>query len=427
MHRTIGLLALTAFGAAAAQNTTSADPAADARDTLRLSRRVAIATALAHNAQLEVAREQTAQARARRWEAIAIPDPALAASFDDQPRLFGAPQARNVGVGLTIPFPDKFRLRGAIATADIRSAESDYRLQRQLIALQTSSTYDSLLVAAQHRRDLQETRVLSADFLKRTQARFEGGTAAKLDVIKAQVDLAQADNDLIANERDVANAVAALNRLMGRIVGAPIVASDSLEIPSPLPDSTNIEQVALANRPELASLASQVRGAHAATGLNWEYWLPDFTLGVSRDYAQPGSPLFTTGLVLPLPAFLWQHTNGEVAESVHRERELSAAYRDLRAQVTQDVRSAFANASTAMRQAVFLRDQLVPAAREAYRVASVSYNLGGASALEVLDARRALIDAEAQLAEALASANSARADLERALGSPIARITGGRP
>ena len=39
-----------------------------------------------------------------------------------------------------------------------------------------------------------EGRGLSADFLKRTQARYEAGTAAKLDVIKAQVDLAQADS-----------------------------------------------------------------------------------------------------------------------------------------------------------------------------------------------------------------------------------------
>ena len=113
-----------------------------------------------------------------------------------------------------------------------------------------------------------------------------------------------------------------------------------------------------------------------------------------------------------------------IAESSHRERELAASYRDLRAQVVQDVRSAYANASTAIRQAVFLRDELVPAARDAYRVASTSYQLGAASALEVIDARRALLDAEAQLADALANANTARADLDRALGrTPFANGT----
>src|SRR5205814_9008263 len=97
-----------------------------------------------------------------------------------------------------------------------------------------------------------------------------------------------------------------------------------------------------------------------------------------------GSPLFSTGIALPLPTFYWQHARGEIAQSQHFERELEATYRDARAQVTQDVRSAYANASTSMRQVVFLRDQLVHAARVASCVASTSYTLGGSSALEVL-------------------------------------------
>ncbi len=54
-------------------------------DTLRLTRSEAVAAALANNPQLEVAREQTSQARARRVQAVAIPDPTLVASLDQQP------------------------------------------------------------------------------------------------------------------------------------------------------------------------------------------------------------------------------------------------------------------------------------------------------------------------------------------------------
>jgi outer membrane protein TolC len=72
-----------------------------------------------------------------------------------------------------------------------------------------------------------------------------------------------------------------------------------------------------------------------------------------------------------------------------------------------------------MRQAVFIRDELVPAAREAFRVASTSYSLGGSSALEVLTVRSALLQALSQLADALAAANTARADLDRALGLSV--------
>ena len=373
------------------------------------------------NAQLAIAREQTAQARARRVTAIAVPDPTLAAAYDQLagPFTFSGAGSRPVALGLTIPFLDKFRLNNRIGLADIGANESNYRLQQQTIVLQTSADYDSLLLALKHQGNLREARDLSADFLKRTQIRYEGGTAAKLDVIQAQVQLAQADNDLIANERDIATAQASLNRTLGRLVTAPIAPVDSLDLPPTLPDSSTIEQIALQNRPEITSLRQQQAGAHATTNLAREFWLPDLTFAISRDYAQPGAAVFTTGISLPLPAFYWQHARGDIAQSQHFERELEATYRDTRAQVIQDVRSAYANASTAMRQAVFIKDELVPAAREAYRVASTSYSLGGSSALEVLTARSALLQAESQLADALAAANTARADLDRALGLPV--------
>jgi cobalt-zinc-cadmium efflux system outer membrane protein len=404
-----GFVALAAFGSAVSAQTA---------DSLRLSRRQAIAEALQRNAQLEVAREQTAEARARRVTGIAIPDPALTAAFDQTsgPFAFRGAGSRPVSLELDIPFPDKFRLNNRIGIADIRASESNYRLQQQTVALQASAAYDSLLVARLHRQNLTEAYTLAQDFLNRTQARFEAGTVAKLDVIQAQVAVAQAANDLIANERDVANAQASLNRTLGRIIGAPIAPTDSLDMPAPLPDSTAIEQVALASRPELKILEQQQAGARAATSLTKEFWLPDLTFAVGQDYAQPGSPLFTTGVALPLPTFYWQHARGDIAQAKHFERELAATYRDARAQVTQDVRSAFANASTAMKQAAFLRDELVPAAREAYRVSSTSYSLGGSSALEVLTARAALLQALSQLADAFADANTARADLDRALG-----------
>jgi cobalt-zinc-cadmium efflux system outer membrane protein len=392
---------------------------AQAADSLHLSRRQTIAEALTRNAQLDVAREQTAEARARRVTATAVPDPTLTAAFDQASSPFSLAGAgsRPVGLGLTIPFPDKFRLNNRIGLADIRNSESNYRLQQQTIALQASATYDSLLVAFAHRRILDSSLVLAKDFLNRTQARFEGGTAAKLDVIQAQVGVAQAGNDLIANERDIATAQASLNRTLGRVTTAAIAPTDSLEQPTALPDSSTIVATALANRPELAMVQHQQEGARATTGLVKEFWLPDLVFAVNRDYASPGSPLFTTGISLPLPAFYWQHRKGDIAQAQHFESELSATYRDTRAQVTQDVRTAYANASTAMRQVAFIRDELVPAAREAYRVASTSYSLGGSSALEVLTARSALLTAQGQLADALAAANTARADLDRALGA----------
>jgi cobalt-zinc-cadmium efflux system outer membrane protein len=399
----------------------SAQPA----DTLVLTRAAAIRLALERNPQLEVARQQIAQFQAIKVQASAVPDPQLTASLDNQPGLFrSAPGGqKNIGAALDVPFPDKLRLQGRVAAADVKNAQANYTaLQRQIAAL-TAEQYDSLLVALRHRADLTEAQALANAFLKRTQARFAAGTAPRLDVIKAQVDVAGATNELISNERAIADASSGLNRFMGRRLGAPIIATDSLTVPPSLPSVDVLEAAALNARPELAGLTAEREGARSATTLAREFWLPDITLGVSRDVTGTSGPgVFSTGLAFPVPLLFWQHTRGEVSQSQHRERELAASYRDLEAQIGQDVRNAYSAASTAIRQAVYIRDELLPAAREAYRSTAASYAIGGSSAFEVIDARRTLLDAEGQYADALASANTSSADLERAVSVPLANI-----
>ena len=136
MHKFTAALAVAFYATAIGAQT----PEADLPDSVVLTRRAAIVAALKNNPQLEVGREQTAQARARRVSAIALPDPVLSYSLDNQPGFldFGLAGERNAALTVAIPFPDKFRLRNSIGNADIRSFEAAYSGQRQQIAAQTS-------------------------------------------------------------------------------------------------------------------------------------------------------------------------------------------------------------------------------------------------------------------------------------------------
>lgn len=397
-------------------------------DTVRLTRQQAVAEALARNPLLEVAREQTAEARAQRVQDVAVPDPVGSASITNQA---GAPSFKPVSASLTLPFPDKFRLQYNIGTAGARTAEYNYAALRQQIASQTAQTYDSMRVAFRHRADLTESYTLSADFLQKTQARYNAGTAPKLDVVRAQVNLGQAGNALIVNGLAIANARASLNRLLARALPTPIAPADTLAVPPPLPDLAPLEAHALTTRPELAGLRAQQSGARASTTLAAEYWVPDLFFAITKDYGAPDPYIpnqnvtWQYGLSLPLPVFFFEHTSGELAQARHHERELAASYRDLLAQVDQDVRAAYATAATALQQLLYLRDQVLPGAREEYRIAAASYGLGGSSALDVLQARTDLVSAESQYTDALAAADAAQADLERAAAAPLSQFRTG--
>jgi outer membrane protein TolC len=393
-----------------------------ARASELLSRQEAVAEALARNPGIAAAREQVAQARARVSEAKALPDPSFVSTLEEQETFLkpGTATSKDFGLGFTLPFPTKLHLAGRVATADLRAAEFSLAQLSNQTAAQTAQAYDALLVAGRHRQDLSDGKTFAEDFVKKTEARFQGGTVAKLDVIKAKVDLAQAENALIANERAIATARAALNRLLGRPPGAPIEAADDLsDVPPPLPDVETLTALAAASRPEIRAVLAQREGAHDATRLAGQYWVPDLNLTLSRNYTAGDPKAFSTSFSFGLPLFFWQHRDGPIAEARHREAELEATSRDTAAQVELDLRSSHAAADTARRQALYIRDQLLPEAEEAYRIASVSYGLGGTSSLELLDAKRTLLDAKSQYTDALGAANDARADLERAVGAPL--------
>jgi outer membrane protein, heavy metal efflux system len=400
---------------------TGSASAGEVSGMLRLSRREAIEEALARNPALAAAREQVEQARAQVVVATAFPDPALAADVSGQtsPLNPRSGNSHDLGVGLTMPLPGKTRLRGEVAKAAVSAAEFNLAQLRQQVASQAAQAYDAILIALRHGEDLRQSRELAVDFVAKTKARFLAGTVPKIDVIKAQVDVSQTDNDLIANDRALITARASLNRILGRSGGAPIETTDSLEVPASIAELEVLEQLALASRPELKSLEIQRQGAQAATRLARQFWVPDLSFTFSRNAPDGAGATYSSGIGVGFPIFFRQHLQGEIAAAVHRELELEANVTDITAQISLDVRTQFAVASTALRQAIFIRDQLLPEARELYRVASVSYGLGGSSALELLDAKRTLLAAQTQYADALAAANDAQAALELAAGAPL--------
>lgn len=416
--------------AALAPSASPAPPAPPAPGGLQVSRRQAVEEALAHNAGILAAAEQVEEARAQVVTAAAFADPTLSADTmgEKHPLDVGGGNITDLYVGFTVPFPGKRRLRREVAAATLHAAEFTLVQTRNQVASTAAQSYDALLVALRHRQDLEESRQFSADFLAKTQDRYLGGTAPKVDVVKAKVDLAQAENDLIANERTIDAARAALNRICGRLGGARIEPTEELAVPGGLPAVESLERLAEASRPELRSLEAQRRGAASATRLAREFWAPDFNVTLARNALEGGPATYTSTLLIGVPIFFWQHEKGEVANARHREQELAASSGDQLAQVSLDVRSAYAAAATALRQAAFIRDQLLPEAREVYRVASLSYGLGATSALDFLDAKRTLVDAQRQYVDALGSANDAQAALEQAVGAPLPPAPpGGQP
>ena len=395
-------------------------PAA-AEENSPLTRPEAVSEALARNPQIAAARAQVDEARAGIAVATAFPDPAFSWDYEQQSSLtnFRSAQSRDIGATFTVPFPDKFRLNKRVSESALRAAELSWTQLRQQIASQTATAFDALLVARAQLDNDREAEAISRDVLEKTQARFDAGTVARLDVLQAKVAYAQARNQSIADERARMTALASLNRLLARPSGAPTEPAGSLAVPPAPAGVADLVRLAAENRPEIASIVAQREGSRFSARLAREFWLPDLSLTLFRNYTVGAPDSYSTVGSIAVPLFFWQHRKGEVAAADARQVELAADETATRAQVELDVRAAWAAADTARRQAIWIRDELLPQARDAYDVASQSYALGGSSAVDLINARAALLAATTQLTQALGAANDAEAQLELAVGAPL--------
>jgi len=405
---------------ARAQALTARQPGENA-PPFRLSRAQAVREALTHNPAIAAAREQVEEAKAGIAVATAWADPSLVTEADQLTSFLKPHSAseHDVGLQFTVPFPNRTRLNGRVARSTWQQTQHALILLQQQTAAQTAQAYDAILVALRHHDDLRQSQEMSRQFLEKTDARYRAGTAAKLDLLKARVDFSKTENNLIANEHTLAVARAGLNKLLGRPARSELEPADTLEVPDPLPDFRTLAELATHSRPELRNMILQQNAARDSTALARQYWLPDVNLTLWRSYIDgaPNSYKFDGGISLPL--FFWQHERGAVAQAKHHERELQASGADLTAQVMLDVQTTYSAATTAWRQVVYLRDELLPEAQAAYKAAFASYGLGGSSALDLLDAKGTLLDAESQYTDALGAVNDTRADLERAVGAPL--------
>ncbi len=397
---------------------------ANAQDALRLTRAQALAEALSRNPQLAASRAQIEQARAGIVQATAFPDPSFAWDYEQQSSIlnFNSAQARDIGAGFTIPFPDKFRLNRRVSESALRAAELSLTQTQQQIASETETAFDAVLVAESQLENDRESEHLSEDILKKTQSRYDAGTVARLDVLQAKVNFSQAKNQTIADDRALMSAHASLSRLLGRPAGTLVEPAEKLDVPPSPPDVAALVKVAADHRPEVASILAQREGARFATKLAKEFWFPDLNLTLYRNYTQGAPAAYSTTGSIAIPLFFWQHEKGDVAAAEAKQVELAADESVTRAQVDLDVRTAYASADTARRQAVWIRDDLLPQAKEAFDVASQSYALGGSSALDLINAKTAFLAAQTQYAQALGAVNDAQAQLELAVGAPLATL-----
>lgn len=250
---------------------------------------------------------------------------------------------------------------------------------------------------------------------KDAKVRVDAGTQPRIALLRAQIDRARAEQDLVRSRNAYLGMKSTLAALLDREPDFDVAMPG--EPPMPAGDLEG----ATAARPDLAAARLGVEAAERGRWVSWLKYAPN--LGLSARYQLANVTGFTgqhgaydVGLGLSWNLFDGGLREAEVAEAGAKLEEAVAATRSAEVKARDEVRrarleleSALANRSKA--------DEQLRLARESRQIVESSFQAGVATYVEVSDAATALTGAElSRLAETL-NAQLAVLKLARAAGA----------
>jgi outer membrane protein TolC len=350
----------------------------------------------------------------------------LGALFGNLP--FGQKNSYTATISGSQPLYSGGRLGAGLRIADRFVASARFTLQEQIadVELQVRTAYYHARLA-QEMVGISQAAVDQAErFLASERVRQEAGLGSELDVLRAEVSLANLQPPLISAVSSADVAMLDLKRLVDLPLNQPVKLTTSLDVPAVLAVSdTVVSAETLARRASIAAEEEQVRIREEQIQIARSQYMP--SVNVVFNYGRQLFPTgiftlnqdwrtdFTAGVTVSVPVFNGNRTAAEVAQARVALNQEQLRLSQLRESVQLEYERARGERERA-RSSIEARQRTVDQAQRVYDLTVLRYDQGMASQLEVSDARLSLLQARTNLAQSVADFHIANATLSRAIG-----------
>jgi len=254
---------------------------------------------------------------------------------------------------------------------------------------------------------------------------FEAGLVPPNDELTARAQEARQRMLSIQSRTVRENAEADLARLVGLMPGTAIDVSATLATPAVTDSFEALVALGRQNRPERHALEERVAAAESRVRAADAGRKPTVAVAGGVDYARPNPRIFPrlgewreswdASVNVSWSLFDGGRTKADMAEASAGVRAVQARLAEFDSLVALEIRQRLSELESS-RAALEAADVAVEAATEARRVVGERFAAGVATSTDVIDAQVAILQAQLDRTQAIASAHLAEARLNRAAG-----------
>jgi cobalt-zinc-cadmium efflux system outer membrane protein len=322
--------------------------------------------------------------------------------------------------GVSVPFElgGKRARRIAVAEATLEVGEAELAQTIIDIRAQVRRAYFARLISDLRLAVLGELRQFATRARDAAQARFDVGSAPRLELLQGQLALAQAENEATAAQATANAATVQLNALLGLPLDTPLTLATGLDATTALTGAVALTRAQTSNA-ELIVIDRQIAEQTAKLALARALQKPDITPDVTltRDSAPDFMYGWRLAAAATIPIFT-THRAGILLEEAALT-QLNAQRMAVLARITGEVMSASAVADAQRIAYLRYQSEILPLAQQVEVMAEDSYRLGQTGIAALLQALQASRDMRLRSLQTASDLQDALSQLERAIGAPI--------
>jgi cobalt-zinc-cadmium efflux system outer membrane protein len=305
-----------------------------------------------------------------------------------------------IGLSQEFELGGKRRQRTEVAQAETNASQAEQELRLSALLFEARRAVLAVQVAQEKVRLDQEALLLIQEAEQLAKAREEAGKSTVLETERARADTEKAEIELEAQKAEQRDAVRELALLWGETEPSFDAVTGAFDTGSgELPPLDTLLSRAAAN-PGLKAAEAQTRTYQAKIGVERAARVPNLELSAGVRHFSEGSDFgFVVGASIELPFYTRNLDGVRAAEADAEAARLETIAARLKFEGT--VRQLYARLQTLAVKSNRLKTTVVPAAERTLGLVNEAHKQGKAGYLDVLEARRTLMEARAQVIEAI--------------------------
>lgn len=307
--------------------------------------------------------------------------------------------------------------REALARSERDLALWDYEARRLDVIYQLTTHYMTVVAQQARLKLAHETVETIKEIFNTVVARVNAGKVSPLEQSQSRVELAKVRlnkarivRKLVSNKQNLAAVWGSMNPLFKQVTG-------NLFAVQTIPELSNLLS-RLNNNPDLARWSAEIERYRQAIALAKAQKIPNITfMAGARHFAENNDFAAIAGISAPLFIFDNQQTGVDEAQmfltqSMQKQQAVKVAIRSSLIDNYQQLQMSLIEITV-------FREEVIPSAKVAFKVAKAAYRLGEISSLDLLDAQHNLFQSNSEQLEILATFQLNVAKIERLIGGAL--------